>query len=225
MEIQQIVSCIAPKRDELDVTSFDSCQNVIKKYNPDIIIHAAAYTDVVGAETNKANCWNVNVAGTEHMIRAAHGARFVFISTDYVFDGEKGNYAEDDIPNPTHFYALTKLIGEVIVRQYPRTLIIRTAFKPNGPWKYHAAFTDQFTSHEFVSVIAPQIVKVALMPDPEGIIHIAGKRKSIYEFAKRASPDVKKMSKSDVDVLLPHDTSLNCSKWKAILSKSNLAKK
>lgn len=224
-KIQELISCYAPAREELDITDIKSCENFFKKNKPDVIIHAAAYTDVSGAESNKKACWEVNVTGTENIIRAADGKRFFFISTDYVFDGEKGNYAEDDIPNPTHFYALTKLAGELIIRQYPRTLIIRTAFKPDGPWRYPTAFTDQFTSHEFVSIIAPDIISAVLMEDLEGVVHIAGERKSIYELAKRVSPEVGAMSLGDVKTKLPRDTSLNCSKWKTILSQSSPAKK
>lgn len=159
------------------------------------------------------------------MVRAAAGRRFVYISTDYVFDGERGNYREEDIPNPRNFYALTKLIGEVIMRQYSHTLIIRTAFKPDGPWPYERAFIDQYASHEFVSVIAPDIAKAVLMTDMLGIVHIAGKRTSMYDLARQASPSVGKMSVNDAGVALPHDASLNISKWKKILSPSSPAKK
>lgn len=224
-EIQKLISCIAPSARELDVTSLASCQKAIKKYNPDIIIHTAAHTDVAGAEEHKKQCWAVNVIGTENIARAAAGRRLVYISTDYVFDGERGNYREDDIPNPVNFYALTKLMGEGIIRQYPNTLIIRTAFKPNGPWAYPSAFVDQWGSHDFVSAIAPQLVRAAQMKNLFGVIHIAGKRTTMYDLARRVSPDVGKILRTDIATPLPKDVSLNISKWKTISSKSNRAKK
>lgn len=214
--IQKLISCNAPSKRELDITDKKNCRTAIKKYKPDIIIHAGAYTDVSGAEKHKKTCWNVNVAGTENLICSANGARFIYISTSYVFDGEKGDYTEDDIPNPINFYSLTKLLGEIVVRQYKNTLIIRTMFKPDGPWQFEKAFVDQITTAEFVSDIAPDVVVASLMQDLFGIIHISGTKKTIYELAKKTSPDVGKMSINNVDVVLPRDVSLNNSLWEKI---------
>lgn len=224
-EIQRLISCAAPSTRELDITSLTSCRKAIKKYQPDLIIHAAAWTDVAGAETHREQCWAVNVIGTQNLVRAAHGRRLVFISTDYVFDGKRGNYREDDIPNPKNFYALTKLAGELIIQQYPDTLIIRTAFKQNGPWLYASAFVDQWGSHDFVGAVAPQLVRAALMDDLRGVIHIAGKRTTMYDLARRVSPSVGKISVQDAKVPLPRDASLNISKWNKILSRLSPAKR
>src|SRR3989344_3680365 len=215
---------IAPDLKELDITDLKKCVIVMDKYNPDIIVHAAAYTDVSGAEKNKKQCWDINVIGTQNIALTSKGRRLVYISTDYVFDGEKGNYKESDTPNPVNYYALTKLVGENIIQQYPKTLIIRTAFKPNGKWMYEKAFIDQYSSHEFVTDIAPQIMRAALIMELEGVIHIAGKRKRMYDLAKRVSPNVGTMKRSDVSVHIPFDTSLNISKWTKILKTSSKSK-
>ncbi|MDA2936257.1 NAD(P)-dependent oxidoreductase [Patescibacteria group bacterium AH-259-L05] len=214
--IQKLISCDAPDRSELDIRSVRKCEQAMKKYKPDIIIHAGAYTDVSGAEKHKKACWDVNVIGTENLVRAVHGRRFIYISTSYVFDGEKGDYTEDDIPDPVNFYSLTKLLGEIVVSQYKNTLIIRTMFKPDGPWSFKRAFVDQITTAEFVSDIAPDIVKASLMQDLFGIIHISGTKKTIYELAQKVSPQVGKMSIKDVDVMLPKDISLNNELWKKL---------
>lgn len=223
-QIQKHVECFAPDVAELDITDIASCKRAIKKYDPDTIIHGAAWTDVAGAEQKREQCWAVNVTGTENIAKASAGRRLVYISTDYVFDGEKGNYSEEDIPNPKNFYALTKLMGEAMIRQYPGSLVIRTAFKKDGAWPYKKAFVDQWTSHDFVSVIAPQIVKAALMEHLVGTIHIAGARTSMYDLARRATRDVGKMSIHDVPVKIPQDTSLNISKWKKIVFQSEHTK-
>ncbi len=214
--IRKLTACIAPSSSELNIIDFAQCQAAVKRHNPDVIIHCAAWTDVVGAEKNRHECWDANVTGTANMARAAAGRRFVYISTEYVFDGERGNYKEDDIPHPINFYALTKLCGEIAVEQYPNTLIIRTAFKPDGPWPYKAAFTDQWMSVDFVSERAPDILRASLMTDLTGLIHISGERKTIYDLAVKVSPMVKKMSIKDVPVMLPKDTSLDSSLWKKI---------
>lgn len=219
-EIRKLTDIIAPSLEELDITSAESCKEVIEKYNPDIILHAAAYTDVAGAQKDKKVCWDVNVVGTEHIARAAGGRRLIYISTDYVFDGEQGDYKENDTPNPVNFYALTKLAGELIIKQYPHTLIIRTAFKPIGPWKYPQAFVDQTTSHDFVDRIAPKILNATLMTDLEGTIHIAGETTTMYDLARRVSPDVGKMSIKDVATHIPPNTSLNQDTWNTLSKQS-----
>lgn len=223
IEIKKLMSCFAPSSSELDITNRKKCLAAVKKYRPDIIVHCAAWTDVARAEKERRKCWEVNVLGTENMVRAAAGRRFIYISTEYVFDGTKGNYVEDDIPNPVNFYSLTKLLGEEIVRQYKKTLVIRTAFKKNGPWPYEGAFIDQWMSADFASERAPDIVRASLTNELVGVIHISGKRKTIYELASKASPAVKKISVKDVAVTLPRDTSLNSSKWKKIKSQQEAA--
>lgn len=222
--IRRLVECFAPDSSELDITDFKKCRRAIKKYDPDIIIHTAAYVKVAEAENNKRNCWDVNVKGTENMVKATAGCRFVYISTEYVFDGKqvgyRVGYREDDIPNPVNFYSLTKLLGETIVRQYQNTLVIRTAFKKDGPWPYPRAFVDQWMGVDFASERAPDIVKAALMENLTGLIHISGERKTIYQLAKKVSPQVGKISIKEAPVKLPRDTSLNSDLWKKILSES-----
>lgn len=222
--IKKLIQCDAPNSKELDITDFKRCLWAVKKYNPSIIIHCAAWTDVAGAEKEKEKCWKVNVTGTQNMVKATTGRRFIYISTHYVFDGQKGGYKENDIPNPVNFYSLTKLIGEAIVGQYPNTLIIRTGFKKDGPWEYPKAFVDQWTCADFASQRMPDIIKAALMTDLTGVIHISGKKKTIYDLAKKVSPNIKPMSIKDVSVPLPPNIFLNSSKWKKISSKSNRVK-
>lgn len=223
--IKRLIKCDAPDSKELNITDLKKCLSAIKKYNPDIIIHCAAWTDVAGAETNKKACWQTNVVGTENMVRTAAGRRFIYISTHYVFDGTAGNYKEDNIPNPINFYSLTKLIGETIVKQYNNTLVIRTGFKKDGPWQYKNAFADQWTCADFASERAPDIVRASLMTDLRGVIHISGKKKTIYDLAKKVSPDVGKIYIKDAKVKLPQFIYLDSSLWKKILSRSKAVKK
>src|SRR3989344_6428342 len=177
--IKKFVNCYAPDSKELDVTNFKKCVKTVDIYNPDIIIHCAGWTNVVGAEKDRNKCWLVNVLGTQNMVQASAGKRFIFISTHYVFDGTRGNYKETDTPNPVNFYSLTKLIGEAIVGQYSNTLIVRTGFKKDGFWEHKKAFIDQWTCADFASERAPDIVRAALMTKLMGVIHISGKRKTV----------------------------------------------
>lgn len=106
-------------RKELDITKRDSVFSLIDSYKPDAIIHCAAYTAVDKAEDDKENCWNVNVEGTRYLVEAAKklNAKFVYISTDYVFNGNGENpFNEDDQPDPIGYYGLTKYEGEKVVQ-------------------------------------------------------------------------------------------------------------
>lgn len=106
-------------RNELDITDKEAVFSLVDSFKPDVIIHCAAYTAVDKAEDDQENCRNVNVEGTRYLAEAAkkHDAKFVYISTDYVFEG-KGDqpFNEDDQPNPIGYYGLTKYEGEKIVQ-------------------------------------------------------------------------------------------------------------
>lgn len=104
---------------DLDITDERSVYQFVKEMKPDAIIHCGAYTAVDKAEDDKENCWKVNVEGTKNLVRAAKEAKakFMYISTDYVFDGlgEKP-FIETDPPNPVGYYGLTKYEGEKVVQ-------------------------------------------------------------------------------------------------------------
>lgn len=205
--LKKHIDCVAPTRDELDITDPKSCYRAIKKYQPDLIIHCAGYVNTLKAEENKKECWNVNVNGTANLFKYSFNTKFVYISTDYVFDGENAPYDEDSIPNPINFYGLTKLIGEQIVLQYPLSLVLRAPFRTSGPWPYERAFEDQWTSCRFVEDVVKDIIKLS-QSDIEGIVHLPGERMSILEMARLVSPEVKAMRRSEVSVKLPRDVAL-----------------
>lgn len=104
---------------DLDITQEQAVYEFVRQIKPDAIIHCAAYTAVDKAEDDKEQCWNVNVEGTKHLANAAKevDAKFIYISTDYVFDG-KGTtpFIESDEPNPIGYYGLTKFGGEKFVQ-------------------------------------------------------------------------------------------------------------
>ncbi|PGZ91704.1 dTDP-4-dehydrorhamnose reductase [Bacillus sp. AFS029533] len=106
-------------RQELDITNSESVFSLVDSYEPDVIIHCAAYTAVDKAEDDKENCWNVNVEGTRYLVEAAknHHSKFIYISTDYVFNGKgESPFNEDDQPDPIGYYGLTKYEGEKVVQ-------------------------------------------------------------------------------------------------------------
>ncbi|MES9681417.1 dTDP-4-dehydrorhamnose reductase [Gottfriedia acidiceleris] len=106
-------------RKELDITEKESVSSIINSFKPDVIVHCAAYTAVDKAEDDKENCWNVNVEGTRYLVEAAkkHHSKFIYISTDYVFNGKgESPFIEDDQPDPIGYYGLTKYEGEKVVQ-------------------------------------------------------------------------------------------------------------
>ena len=123
--------------DDMDITNRDEVMSVIKEYNPDVIFHCAAWTQVDNAEDNEEACRKVNVEGTKNLTDAsiAVGAKMIYVSTDYVFDGTKeGTYSETDKVNPMSVYGKTKYEGEEEVRRNPNHFITRTSwvFGMNG---------------------------------------------------------------------------------------------
>lgn len=220
-ELQCILpNIIAPSSSELDITSIDSVMNFFEKERPHLVVHAAAYTDVKEAETNHSDCWKINVEGTRNIARVCQqiGAKLLHISTDYVFDGEIGNYSEANPLGPVvNYYSLTKLVAEEAVRTVQNHLIVRTSFRPRE-FQYPVAFSDVFTSQDYVDIIAPMISEVILkaLEIDHKVLHVATERKSVYELAQRRNPNVKEGMRSEAAVRLPYDVSLNTELWQQL---------
>jgi len=104
---------------KLDKTLRDDTLAIVKRVKPDVVIDTAALHNVDYCETHRDEAWRVNVEGTRNVVDVCKeiGAKMIFISTDYVFDGKKGFYSEEDAPNPLHYYAQTKLEGENVVKE------------------------------------------------------------------------------------------------------------
>lgn len=118
--------------DELDITRQDATLQVVKSYQPDVVIHGAAYTNVDQAETDIEAVYKVNAIGTQNLAAACLGcgAKMVYISTDYVFDGNLGRaYTEFDQTNPQSVYGKSKLAGEILAKHILNQLfIVRTSW-------------------------------------------------------------------------------------------------
>ncbi|HII79588.1 MAG TPA: NAD(P)-dependent oxidoreductase, partial [Methanosarcina sp.] len=99
---------------DLDITDREQVIESILKIKPDVVINAAAYTNVDGCEDNKELAFQVNGYGPGYIAEACAraGAKLVHFSTDYVFDGSKKEYVESDIPDPINVYGDSKLLGE-----------------------------------------------------------------------------------------------------------------
>ncbi len=120
---------VAPSRGEVDVTEPATVERAIADAAPDAVVDAAAFHKVERCEEEPERAFAVNALGAGTVARAAraHGARAVFVSSDYVFDGERpGGYAEDDPPRPVNVYGASKVAGEsVVMEACPDGLIVR----------------------------------------------------------------------------------------------------
>lgn len=116
----RMIECYGATRCDFDLTDFKTTREFICNYNPDIIIHCAAYTDAEKAETDIEKCFCVNSFATENIAKICNeiDAKMMYISTDYVFDGTKdGYYDTNDVPKPINIYGQTKLGGEQAVQR------------------------------------------------------------------------------------------------------------
>lgn len=176
-----------PTHQELDITY------AIKPKKYDLIIHAAAYTDVQEAEDNKEECFEVNVTGTLNLLEAFVDTPMVYISSEYAY-------------NPVNFYSLTKHMAEELVLNRGDCLIIRTLFKAT-PWPFEKAFTDQFTQGDYVDVIAPLIEEEIQRWGRSGkrLLYVGTERKTMFELAQQTKPDVQPNSIKDMAIPVPRD--------------------
>lgn len=185
----------------LDITDINKTIETVKKKNPDVVVHAAAFTDVDGSESNPDLAYKVNALGTRNVAVACReaGIALVYISTDYVFDGTRGSsYYEYDQTNPLSVYGKTKHLGETYVRDIlNKFYIIRTSwlYGFHGPnfvttmlnlaetMKTISVVNDQIGSPTYTVDLAKSIAELIKKPR-YGIYHITNSEHcSWYDYA------------------------------------------
>ena len=208
-----------PSSSEFDVTEPAAIDAYVRQGSFEVLVHAAAYTSPPRVDKDPGRAIAVNIAGSANIVQLAmtHGLRLVYISTDYVFRGDQGNYREDDAVFPVNKYAWSKLGGECAVRMYDKSLIVRTSFGPNV-FPYEKAFCDQWTSRECVDRFAEKLLRL-VQSDMTGVVHVGGPRRTVHEYAcsldgKRG---IERLSVRDVAFKVPVDTSLNSERYTAFV--------
>ena len=152
---------LALDKDEMDITNRDDVMRVVHEYQPDVIFHCAAWTAVDKAEDMIDACYNVNVVGTRNIVDASLdvGAKILYMSTDYVFDGKKdGYYTQEDEVHPMSVYGRTKYEGEEEVRRNPKHYITRISwvFGINGH-NFIKTMIKLSSDHDELSIVDDQI--------------------------------------------------------------------
>jgi dTDP-4-dehydrorhamnose reductase len=171
---------------ELDITNSKLLYKKLDELQPDIILHLAAIKDSIYVKDNPIPTIETNIIGTANVsiwcIR--NKCRLVYLSTDYVYDGNsKTEHNEDDALKPENLYATSKLAGEFSVEFVPNHCIIRTSFG-DSKFPYDMAYSNVFVSKDYVDIIAPMILNV-LVSDYTGVINVGTESKSILEYAKK----------------------------------------
>ena len=202
----------------LDVTSLKDVASTFRTIEPDYVVNCAAYTNVDQSEINKELSYNVNVNGLRNIISASLvSTKIIHISTDYVFDGNKTSYSEEDTPNPISYYGKVKLEAENLLRTSRRkNIILRTSViydeSPNSffSWVNSSLLndnaiqvvTDQVSNPTWTWSISEAIYKL-ILNNLEGLYHFAGDDiLSRYDFALK----IAKIYNYNLDRIIPIET-------------------
>ena len=201
-DVQEMVVC--GNFVKLDVSNKELVDDAFKRVKPDVVVHAATLTDVDKCELNKELAWKINVEGTKNIVEAAKktGSFLIYISTDYVFNGEKGNYTELDKPGPINHYGVTKLAAEELVKAQDEYLIGRPSViygstPAAGKVNFALWLTETLRKGERVRIVTDQwntptlntnLAEMTLEAAERrltGIFHLCGAtRVSRFEFAQ-----------------------------------------
>ena len=197
----------APNNTFCNILDENRLNKIISVIKPDYIIHLAAFVDTFGCENDIKKALNINVIGTTNITKSClHlNCKLIYISSEYVFSGNKGNYTTDDRLDPINVYGKTKAASEYIVSTHPNYQIIRAPFIRQI---YPKVFTDQYCSRYFLDEVVEKITK-NIFNNPEKTVHIASERMSLYNLylKKGIKAEPITMSKEQKKTL-PKDTSL-----------------
>jgi dTDP-4-dehydrorhamnose reductase len=178
---------------QMDFTDPFAVHDVFEKYSPEIIVHTGAMSKVDECELNQWEAYRVNVEGTITLLinAEAHRSFFIFVSTDFIFDGKKGMYKEEDEPGPVNFYGKTKVEAEEAVREYEydwaivRTILVYGKPQPGKDniltvvknklekGEEYKVVNDQVRTPTYVEDLAAGIISI-MEKKATGIYHIGG---------------------------------------------------
>ena len=208
-----------PSKKKLNILNYKKISTYLKKEKPDILIHLAGLSRPMEIHDKKiSKSIDLNIIGTANITKvcAEYNVKLIYFSTNYVYQGTKGNYLETDPVLPVNNYAWSKLGGEASVQLYKNSLILRLSMTER-PFVHKKAFANvknNFLYHDEVVKILFKLIK------SKGIINVGGNVKNIYDFAKKDNPKVKKtFLKKKTNLDMPINSSVNILKLKKILKK------
>ena len=230
----QVFSCYNESKPEygdsvkMDLKNYEMVSSILTEIKPDVVIHLGAMTGVDLCEKEKTSASEINTKATEIIAKECSklNSFLVYVSTDYVFDGNFGMYKEDDVANPLGFYGKSKLEGEKAVQNFSTNWCIARTSTPFGLHPTKKSFPmwvienlqkqkqidvliDQFTSPTYIPNLSRMLIEISERRIT-GIIHVAGASKiSRYQMASMVS------DKLNLDGTLLKQISMNKMKWVA----------
>jgi len=230
----QVFSCYNESKPEygdsvkMDLKNYEMVSSVLTEIKPDVVIHLGAMTGVDLCEKEESMAFDINTKATQIIAQQCSilNTFLVYVSTDYVFDGNTGMYEENDTTNPLGFYGKSKLLGEKSIQNFSSNWCIARTSTPFGLHSTKKSFpiwvienlqkqkqidvlTDQFTSPTYVPNLSKMLIEISER-HLNGIFHVAGATKiSRYDVARMIS------NKLNFDEKLLRDVSINELKWEA----------
>lgn len=177
---------------ELNILSVNSIKKNIRKFKPKTILHLAGLSRPMNIhEKNISKSINLNIIGTCNLVNmtSKFNIKMIYISTSYVYPGNKGNYKEEDPLKPWNNYSWSKLGGECAVQMYKNSLIIRLCMT-EMPFVHKKAYANVKSNFIYQKDAAKIILKIL---NKKGIINVGGPSQSIYKFVKNDKKDIKKI--------------------------------
>ena len=199
---------------QLNILSQKSISKNFQKYKPNYILHLAGLSRPMKIHEKDINkSIDLNIIGTCNLVKEASKfrAKIIYISTSYVYPGNRGNYNEEDALKPWNNYSWSKLGGECAVQMYKNSLIIRLCMTEK-PFVHSKAYANVKSNFIYQEDAAKLIIRIL---NKKGIINVGGPSQTIYKFAKKNKKNLKKIfSKGE----FPKRTDMNLKKLKRILS-------
>jgi len=252
-ELHEVVSCYNKSKPEvghsmkMDLLNHKMISNVLLEAEPDVVIHLGAMTGVDLCEKEESMAFDVNTKATQIIAKQCSilNTFLVYVSTDYVFDGNSGMYYENSIPNPLSIYGKSKFDGEKMVQNFSSDWCIARTSTPFGLHPTRKSFpawvienlkkqkqidvlSDQYTSPTYVPNLSKMLIEISER-HLNGIFHVTGATKiSRYEMARMISNKLNldekllrdvSMNELKLEAPRPKDSSLNISKADTILNE------
>ena len=206
---------IFKNKKQLDILSLKSIKKNVLKHKSKYVLHLAAISRPMSLyEKNISKSIDLNIIGTCNLVKvlSSYNIKLIYLSTNYVYDGSKGNYKETDPIKPWNNYGWSKLGGESAVQMYKNSLILRISMTEK-PFLHSHAYANVKSNFMYQEDIAKLLLKVL---NKKGVLNLGGPSKSIYAFAKKEKKNIKKKySKGE----FPKRMDMNLTRLKKIIKK------
>ncbi len=216
-------SILAPAKSEMDVATYEQVESYCGGKDIGVIIHAGAVTNKFNEERDQ-DYISVNIIGTGNVTLwcMRNSVRLLYISSDYVYPSETGNFSENAALFPVNKYAASKLGGEISVGIYDNSLIVRTSFYSS--LNFPKACTDQWTSRLPISEAAKAIYQLASRADIKGVINLGtSTKRSLFEIVRKEfNSNTESILRKDIRIsyMIPHDSSMDTTRYHNLIKES-----